>query len=50
MSTPSQIKKAADKAARELLIVADSDKLSGQERDAIGLVRWACQEIADGER
>jgi hypothetical protein len=51
MTSPDRkLRGAANRAARELLIVSDSDKLDGPERDALALVRWFCQEIADGER
>lgn len=50
MTAPAEIRRAANRAARDLLLVADSEKLDGRERDAIGLVRHVCHEIADGER
>lgn len=48
----ARLKRAAKSAATHLLTVSElaHDRLSGEEKDAIGLVRYACHEIADGDR
>lgn len=48
----AQLKRAAKSAATYLLTVSElaNDRLSGEEKDAIGLVRFACHELADGDR
>lgn len=50
--TKKQIEKAADQASEALLMIAchPALDLSGEERDAIALVRTLCADVDDGDR